>query len=73
MFGKDQCHHNKLIKWMNVESAKIKQINLSKNYRQNIILIRDQITSEKVSLSYFLEYIMKDYLENKKKIHSKAS
>jgi len=52
---------------MNVESAKIKQINLSKNYRQNIILIRDQITSEKVSLSYFLEYIMKDYLENKKR------
>ena len=57
----------KLIKWLKIETRKIQELNDLTAYKEEVSLIKDQISPDKVSLSYLLEFLMKDYLSDQKR------
>lgn len=58
---------NKVWRWLQQENRHLIELKLNCQELDGVKLLSDHISSEEVSLSYLLEYVLKDFLPNRKR------
>lgn len=58
---------NKVWRWLQQENRHIEELKLNCRELDGVKLLSDHISSEEVSLSYLLEYVLKDFLPYRKR------